>query len=295
MQRPCSTEESGVRFPLFFFCLFLSLTLGCTETQPNGTPVAKVNDRVLTVEMIRGSAAESQTLTQSDIQQYAKRWVTNELLYQEAQLRGLDGSDAIQQKLIEAQKQLSIAELLEKEVYSSAMNEIRREDAAEYFQNHSEEFTLHETLIRLSVVIFNEFEPANNFRTAVLSGSDWDTAIDQNRNDAAKGLMSYSDSIFYTKSSLYPLELWKVAGALGMSEISFPIKTSVGQIVLRSLGQFKEGTVAPLQYVEVEIRNRLAMERRQKRYQQFLQELRGKHTVTMMFTESDSIEGMNNQ
>jgi hypothetical protein len=284
-------EESAVRFPLFIFCLFLGLTLGCTETQPSGTPVAKVNDHILTVEMIRGNASASQTLTQNDIQQYAKRWVTNELLYQEAQLRGLDGSDAIQQKLIEAQKQLSIAELLEKEVYSSVMGEIGREDVAAYFQNHSDEFTLHETLIRLSVVIFSEFEPANDFRTAVLSGSDWDAAIDQYRNDATKGLMSYSDSIFYTKSSLYPQELWKVAGALGMSEISFPIKTSVGQIVLRSLGQFKEGTVAPLQFVEVEIRNRLAMERRQKRYQQFLQELRAKHTVTLMFAGSDSTEG----
>lgn len=285
------TEESVLRFPLFFFSLILAALLGCTETQPNGTPVAKVNDRVLTVEMIRANAGTSQPLTQNDIQQYAKRWVTNELLYQEAQQRGLDGSDAIQQKLIEAQKQLSIAELLEKEVYSSAANEIGKEDVAAYFQNHSEEFTLHETLIRLSVVIFNEFEPANEFRTAVLSGADWDSAIGQYRNDASKGLMSYSDSIFYNKSSLYPQELWKVAGALGMSEISFPIKTSVGQIVLRSLGQFKEGTVAPLQYVEVEIRNRLAMERRQNRYQQFLSELRAKHTVTMMFAGSDSTGG----
>jgi hypothetical protein len=283
-------EESAVRFPLFIFCLFLGLTLGCTETQPSGTPVAKVNDHILTVEMIRGNASASQTLTQNDIQQYAKRWVTNELLYQEAQLRGLDGSDAKQQKLIEAQKQLSIAELLEKEVYSSVMGEIGREDVAAYFQNHSDEFTLHETLIRLSVVIFSEFEPANDFRTAVLSGSiGMQRSI--NIGDATKGLMSYSDSIFYTKSSLYPQELWKVAGALGMSEISFPIKTSVGQIVLRSLGQFKEGTVAPLQFVEVEIRNRLAMERRQKRYQQFLQELRAKHTVTLMFAGSDSTEG----
>lgn len=288
-----SAEESVLRFPLFFFCITLLAASGCTEQQSAGTPVAKVNDRILTVEMIRGNAGTaSQTLTQNDIQQYAKRWVTSELLYQEAQLRGLENSETIRQKVNEAQRQLSIAELLEQEVYTAAMNEILREDVAAYFQEHSEEFTLRETLIRLSVVIFNQFEPANEFRTAVLSGGDWNGTIDSYRNDAAKGLMSTTDSIFYNRSSLYPQELWKVAGALGMSEISFPIKTSVGHIVLRSLGQFKEGTVAPLQYVEVEIRNRLAMERRQKRYQQFLQELRAKHSVTLMFAGSDTTGSM---
>ncbi|MBI5464681.1 MAG: hypothetical protein HY966_07010, partial [Ignavibacteriales bacterium] len=236
MMKESTQEESVRRFPLFFFCLVVGLAAGCTETQPNGTPVAKVNDRVLTVEMIKGNSSSSQPLTQNEIRQYAKRWVTNELLYQEAQFRGLDGSDAIQQKLIEAQKQLSIAELLEREVYASATNEIRTEDVAAYFQEHSEEFTLRETLIRLSVVIFGNVTPAADFRTAVLSGMEWDAAIGQYRNDASKGLLSYSDSIFYTRSSLYPQELWKVAGALGMSEISFPIQTSVGHIVLRSLG-----------------------------------------------------------
>ena len=214
------------------------------------------------------------------------------MLFQEAQQRGFDVSEQIQQKMLEARKQLSIAELLEKEVYSLASNEIRRDELASYFQNHSDEFILRETIIRLSVVIFNEFESANQFRTAALNNGEWDKTIEQFRTDRSKGLISYSDSLFYTKSSLYPQGLWKVAGALGMSEVSFPVKTSVGHVVLRSLGQFKENSISPLQYVEADIRNRLAMERRQKKYQQFLQELRSKHTVTMMVAGTDSTGGI---
>ena len=285
---PCYMEESVRRFPLFFFVLMLLVYTGCAEPEQNGTVIARVDNQTLTMEMIRNNFDTSQTLTQNDIQQYAHHWVTNELLFQEAQQRGYDISEPIKQKLVDARKQVSIAELLEKEVYALASNDVRKEEIALYFQNHKEEFVLREMLIRLSVVIFAEFEPANQFRTTVLSAGEWEKTIDRFRNDPAKGLTSYSDSIFYNRSSLYPLDLWKVAGALGTSEVSFPIKTSVGYIVLRSLGQYKENTVAPLQYVEVEIQNRLAMEHRQKKYQQFLQELRSKHTVTMMITGSDT-------
>jgi hypothetical protein len=80
-----------------------------------------------------------------------------------------------------------------------------------------------------------------------------------------------------------------VAAALGMLEVSFPVKTSVGFVVLRSLGQFKSGAVSPLQFVEAEIRTRLAMELRQQRYQQFIQTLRNKYTVELMVATQDSL------
>jgi hypothetical protein len=58
---------------------------------------------------------------------------------------------------------------------------------------------------------------------------------------------------------------------------------------MRSLGQFKSGTPSPLQYVESEIRARLAMELRQQRYQQFIQTLRNKYAVQLMVAAQDSL------
>jgi hypothetical protein len=43
--------------------------------------------------------------------------------------------------------------------------------------------------------------------------------------------------------------------------------------------------------VEAQIRSRLIMERRQLRYQQYLQSLRSKHTVQMMTAVQDSSAG----
>ncbi len=289
MTQQLYAEESARRFPLFFFIVCFIMIAGCSRPEQNSTVVARVNDQVLTMEMIRTHVDSLQRLTQNDIQQFANRWVTNELLFQEAQQRGYDNSESIQQKVAEARKQLSIAELLEKEVYALAENSIRPDEIASYFQTHSGEFILRENLIQISIAIVRTFESANQFRTAALSDAGWNNSVAQYRSDETKGLISYSDSVFFTQSSLYPPELWKVVNALGMLEVSFPVKTSVGYVVIRSLGQFKNNSTSPLQYVEFEIRNRLAMERRQMQYQQFIQRLRTKHTVQIMIAPHDSL------
>lgn len=283
------TEENvTIRFPLLFFIILLMFS-GCTEQQTSGNVVARVNDQVLTMEMIRENSDSSQLLTQGDIQQYANRWISNELLFQEARSRGYDASDEIQKKIAEARKQLSVVSLLEKEVYSIDESSIRRDEIASYFQSHSGEFLLKENIVRLSLAVFRDFETANQFRSEALSMAGWENSLKKIRSESPENLLTSTDSIFYSQTSLYPPELWKVATALGMFEVSFPIKTSAGFVVMRSLGLFRSNTVAPLSYVENEIRSRITMDLRQTQYQKFLQSLRSKHTVQLMISKQDSL------
>ncbi|NUN68659.1 MAG: peptidyl-prolyl cis-trans isomerase [Bacteroidetes bacterium] len=264
---------------------------GCTQTEPAGTVVARVNESVLTMEQVRADSDPSRPLSQNEVRQYANRWVVNELLFQEAASRGYDESEQLLAKVREAKKQLTIAELLEREVYSVAENAIQPSRIATYYQAHAAEFVLQEDIVRLSVAVFAEMEPANRFRASVLGGTGWDAGVAAAAGDQANGLISYTDSTFYSSSSLYPPELWKVAGALGMLEVSFPVKTSVGYVVMRSLGQFRSGAAAPIAYVEPQIRGRLVMELRQERYQQYIQSLRAKHSVQMMVAVQDTLSG----
>ena len=283
-------KESGDRrFPLFFLVAVLALLSGCGETAQDRRVVASVNTRVLTMEMIRSQTDSSQKLTDAELQQYVNRWVTSELLYEEAQRKGYDETEEIRQKVAEARKQLSIAELLEREVYALAESSIQPDEIDSYYQSHNSEFALNENLVRLSVAIFSQNDAAVQFRASALGESGWDAAVDEFRNDTAKGMISLSDSLFFTQSSLYPPDLWKVASALGMQEVSFPVNTSVGYVVMRSLGQFKKGTPAPYTYVEPEIRSRLTMERRQQKYQEYIQQLRTKYAVQFMLPAADSL------
>lgn len=289
MNRWNDIKESVIRrFPFFFLGAILSLISGCDERQPQERAVARVNDQVLTAEMIRAQSDTSRKPSNDEVRQYVNRWVTNELLFQEARQKGYDASEEIRQKVAEAHKQLTIAELLEREVYDLAEKSITPADVTAHYQSHLDEFTINEDLIRLSVAVFNRNDIATQFRAIALGPQGWQNAVDAFRSDAAKGMISYSDSLFFSRSTLYPAELWKVATILGQYEVSFPVKTSAGFFVIRLLGKHKRGTTAPLSYVEEDIRQRLVMERRQQRYQEFIQQLRSKHTVQFMFSQSDS-------
>lgn len=283
-----SEESVLIRFPLFIF-IISAFAAGCTQEQTAENVVARVNNQTLTMEMVRSGSHDVNQLTQDDIRQIANRWITNELLYQEAQQRGYDAAEHIQQKIYEAKKQLCISELLENEVYSLAESSIRSDEIASYFQSHSVEFILREDVVKLSLVIFQSFESAKQFREAALGDQGWNSSIAQFRTSSEHPVMSFRDSVFFSQATLYPPELWKVANALGIFEVSFPVKTSVGFVVIRSLGQFKSGSPSPLSYVESEIRSRLAMELRQQRYQQFIQTLRNKYTVQLMLANQDSL------
>ncbi|MBI2428429.1 MAG: peptidyl-prolyl cis-trans isomerase [Ignavibacteriales bacterium] len=276
------------RFPFFFLCTACMIMYGCGEQQPQGRVVARVNDQVLTLEMIRAQSDTSRKPSDEEMKQFVNRWVTNELLFQEARQKGYDASEQIRQKVAEAHKQLSIAELLENEVYALAEKSITSDEVTSYYQTHPGEFTANEDLIRLTVAVFNRNDVATQFRAIALGPQGWVEAVAAFRSDLTKGMISYADSLFYSQSTLYPAELWKVAAILGYHEVSFPVKTSAGFFVIRQLGQYKKGTTVPLSYVEEEIRQRLAMERRQERYQEFIQQLRNKHTVQFMFSQTDS-------
>ncbi len=283
-----SEESVLVRFPLFIF-IFTIFAAGCTQEQSTENIVARVNNQTLTLTMVQENSNGVDQLTQDDIRQIANRWITNELLYQEAQQRGYDAEEHIQRKISEAKKQLCISELLENEVYSLAENSVRQNEITSYFQAHIVEFILREDLVKLSVIILPSIESANQFRESALGDQGWNNSVSLFRQNSTNPVMSFRDSIYFTQSSLYPPELWKVANALGMFEVSFPVKTSIGFVVMRSLGQFKNGASSPLQYVESEIRTRLAMELRQQRYQQFIQTLRNKNTVQLLVATQDSI------
>lgn len=282
-------KESGKhRFPFFFVAAFAVIIASCGETAQDKRAVASVNTQILTMDMIYAHMDSSKQLTDAELRQYVNQWVTNELLYQEAQRKGYDETDEVRLKVAEAKKQLSIAELLEKEVYSLTEQDIRPDEVAFYYQSHADEFILKENLVRLSIAVFARNDDAVHFRVSALSGLGWNNAVEEFKNDTSKGMVSISDSLFYFQSSLYPPELWKVASALGIEEVSFPVSTSVGYVVLRSIGQYKKGNPAPFAYVEPEIRTRLAMERRQKKYQEFIQALRVKHAVQFMLPQAET-------
>ncbi len=269
--------------PFLAAAFFALLNLSCGKSGPETNEVARVDNNTLTLEMIRTQLDSGRSISQSEVHLFADRWINSELLYAEAQRQGLENSSAVQQQLEEARKQLSINALLEKEIFIDTPQSIPDDKVSSYYSAHKNEFTLTNDVVWISFAVFAERKPAVNFRSSVLQGSGWSASIENFRtgDDSSSALLTFSDSVFYTQSMLFPAELWKVAKTLGTKEVSFPVKTSAGYFVILSYGSFAKGSIPPLNYVENDIRGRIVMEKRQQRMAQFLESLRKRHIVEL--------------
>jgi hypothetical protein len=273
----------------FFIGFCVLLTAGCSKPESDKTPVARLDNKTLALEEIRAHIDTSLEPSQTQIQQYIQRWLTEESLYREAVERGLDRADEMNQKVEDIRRQLTINALLDQEVYSQQLSNFSQQDIKQYYDAHIKEFDLMHDLALVSYVLFKNRDAATEFRNLVLTGTPWSSAVIQH----ASSILIRVDSSYQTQAALIPVELWRVAARMATREISFPVNTNNGYYVLVVWKFVKQGQPADVPIVEQEIRGRLTVERRQKLYDQLIQNLRAKHAIEV-FVKSASDSGKPN-
>lgn len=243
--------------------------------------VARVNSAVLTEADIahqRDSLGESGAASN----EYVNDWVVKELLYQEAERRGVTGTPEFHEQLDATRKRLAVAALLQEAVYGPIDSTAVSEDSiAAVFSRSPQAFVLREDVTWASYALFRDRDAANAFRAAVLRGTSWETALAdaQSRNAQQPSLLHSANHQFFTRATLYPEELWKIARSLAREEISFTLRTDDGYAVLRAHQNLRQGESPPLQYARAEVLERLVMDLRRARYEEFLGAVRKRHTV----------------
>lgn len=263
---------------------------GCDNTGSRSAYVARVNDAVLResdLDIARDSLGEPAAASR----EYVNNWIVTEMLYQEAERRGITDAIAFQQQLDMTRKRLAVAALIQQEVYASIdSTDIPDEVIVQSYTVSGPSFALREDLVQASVVLFRDREGANVFRSKVLRGASWDEALRQMRADSAQQLqvVRTSSHQYYTRSRLYPDELWKLARSLPREEVSFPLRTPEGYTVVRVHQSFRQGEIPPLEYVRAEVREYLLMDLRRQRYEEFVGALRGRHSVDIRESAADS-------
>ena len=265
----------------------LLLLIGCGRKDSSQQPVARIDDRTLTVEDVKARLDSSRGVTAAQMAEYARRWINDEILYREAIRRGLDNTESMRAQLEDARRQLAINALLQEEIYSNKLQLSTVEEVSQYYSTHSREFTLSADVALASYVLFRDRDAANAFRTSVLKGTPWKQAIDQALVDPqlASQIVARMDSTYYTQNTLLPVELWRVAAASAKPEPSFPIRTNEGSYVLIVWKMIHQGQVADLAYVENDVRSRLAIERRRRALTTLVETLRSKHAVEFMLSD----------
>lgn len=279
---------------LVFFCIPAVLLFGCRHSPAGGTVVARVGNEVLTMEQAKASVDTTKDLFELHLAKYVTTWVTNELLYQEAQRRGVERTELFQRNLAEAERQLAIQHLLGQEL--SADTAALTEDAMQtYFRQHSAEFSVREDMIKLNLIAFSTRDYASSFASAISRGATWEETLAEFLGDTTvtSAIVSVASNKYYSQRTLYPPELWKVALMLTADEISFPVKTAAGYFILESLATVQQGKEGQFELVRDEVQERMLIERRRKHYDDLLGNLRKQYSVEVMLPsplQSDSAQ-----
>lgn len=70
-----------------------------------------------------------------------------------------------------------------------------------------------------------------------------------------------------------------MARVLGREEMSFAVRTDEGYAILRTHQNFRQGELPPLEYARAEVRERLLMDLRRARYEEFLGSVRKRYSI----------------
>ena len=262
---------------------------GCSRGQQHKPYVARVDNAELTADEL-AAARDSLRTTAGQAREYINEWIVNELLYQEAVRRRISDSPQLQRNLEATKKHLMVAVLLEREVYDADSSEVGEAAVDSFYRTSGNSLALHEDMVNISYVLFSERDAANTFRSRVLRGTPWAEAVLQCEADSAIKplLLQVASRQYFTQSTLYPEELWKLSRTLGKEEVSFVVKTNDGYYVVKLHGIKRQGEVPDLDYARHEIQDRLLIEQRRRRYEALIAGLRARHSVEVRIENADT-------
>lgn len=271
--------------------LLLLFVASCSKQEPPRTVVARVGTVELTLDEVKAHIDTMRTPIDDQVRRYVTQWVNGELIYQEAQRKGIENADELEQRLREARRQLTNQAFLDQYVYRDDTTRIDTTAMRAYFDAHREEFVVGEDMVRINVVCFETRTQASAFAALVARGTSWSDALTKALSDTAAQVVSTTSDQFFTQRTLFPPELWKAATALGVNDVSFPVKISDGYCVLQTLGRMKQGQQADFEMVSDEVQQRLLIEHRRQRYDELVGTLRERYSVQVLldFPTSDSV------
>jgi parvulin-like peptidyl-prolyl isomerase len=265
---------------------------GCTRESGHKPYIARVGTAEMTEDDL---AASTDSLGRVPRQpgEVVNEWIINELLSQEAARRGLTTTDVFRRQMESTKKRLAIAALLEQELFAEN-DTVLVNDAAltTAFKAAANDYVLREDVVLASYAIFSDRDAANTFRSSVLRGRNWTDALLLARVDSltAPHLLRAAERQYFTQTTLYPPELWKLARTLARDEVSFVAKTDAGYYVLMVHRVKHQGEIPDFEYVRSDVRQRLLIEERRARYEKLVSDLRARHPVDIRLERVDTTE-----
>lgn len=239
----------------------LVLVLNCKEQSPKNQVLAQVGAATLTLADLRASfpAEFEPIIRREQYLDFIKRWIDDEVIYQQAQKAELEKDSAIVRKLAKVKRKLLIEEFLAKE-NSSEVFEPDEMSLNQYYEMHKENFkrkTLEARFIHFRV---NSLKQANEFRAKIIR-SDFFSVAAANSLDP---IPESESAIGFKKPSEFPMCLSQEISKSTIGVVTSPITCPDGFYLIKVLERQEAGNLIPLVEAKEEIAAVLIMERKDK-------------------------------
>jgi peptidyl-prolyl cis-trans isomerase C len=264
---------------VYGFILLAGLLLGlgaCAEKKqtPESSEevVAQVGEAVLTDQDLELDVPEAQrslaTLEQK--KDYVRRWIENEILYQEAKNKKVDQDENLKWEIYRTVRGRIIEAFLEKEL--GARVTVSEEEAKEYYQKYKDAFKREADEVRLSHILVRSVGEAALVAVRVQQGESFAMVAGQMSLD--EGTKKMGGDMGYVVLSDLPPPYYEQATRLGVKEISGPIATDYGFDIIMVTDRKKKGSLRRYELVEGQIVNSLTVTKRKKELANLFQELK---------------------
>lgn len=256
-------------------CFVLSIGLtACTEEKIDLRTVARVGSSMLTEAEVQ-AALQSKSGNQKYREEYIRRWVESELLYQEAVKEKIIQDPEFEKILIESRKSLAGGMLLSG-VLKEEEPEIEESELEEYFEKKKDEFKITSKAYVLNWVCFNNKESVEDFRHRLLS-SDWNEVLRNYPNDyiveSASGKFTY-----YYDINLPSVK--RLLESIRLGDISVIIPEQPDKYwIFQIIRKYNLNDIPLFEDVKAEVEQRLRIIKEKQLYKNFIDELYSKYEV----------------
>jgi parvulin-like peptidyl-prolyl isomerase len=250
--------------------------MSCEKTD-EGKVVAKVDQRVLTEEDIDREipTGSGEKVTVDQKREYVRRWIRNELLYQEALKSKIDQEKDIKQRLEQITKDFVVTNFVEKEFADSFS--VLPEEIKEYYENNKEKFVRDEDEIRASHILLKNQEEAELVRTKLVFGADLGRLAAEESLDPDTKFRA-GDLGYFARQMAHPA-IAEAAFKLEVGYFSKPIETEWGFHVIKVTDKKKKGSIRELWEMENLITNLLSNQKRKEVVDRYIESLEGKYDI----------------
>lgn len=255
---------------------------GCTADDVSGNFLARVGQREFTKSDLQ-SALGAITLKRDSTEaakQIIAKWITNEVLFIEAQRRGLGSDPGIRILLRENERSILVNRLLE-ELYDEDKTRITRSDLEEYYEQHHDQLAISEPFVRLRYTAVVSRDTAIVAKAAMLElpflsnpDSAWTDLTDRFTPD--------DGSFLALSNSYYPVSrvsasipgLQVLLSTLNIGEVVDPFESRGKFHVIQLVDRLEPGSIPELGMIEEFIRSRVIIEARKQMLARQVQRLR---------------------